>query len=192
MLQRISLNTVFERNDIQCPSSNWLVAYQSPPETLPALCAALWVKEFKSTSTRAWSSSRPRSSTCTGLSNICRESTSSTPLFRRGHVAQRHEPDRRRWFDAFSALLEATIKKGCTELQILCITDEFYRPSPVDETSTSLDALQTGPILAIERSNRRTSGKVWFKYRIMYISISPGKQAYRVLPIRRGRGRKNG
>ena len=44
--------------------------------------------------------------------------------------------DRRRWFNAFSALLEVIIERGCTELEIsgTGILEEFYILSKEDET----------------------------------------------------------
>ena len=173
MLQRISLNTFFERNDIQCPSNHWLVAYQSPPETLPALCAALWVKQFKQlhfyfnpgmdkleaeVKHMYWLIKRLQ------RVDLVRLHFSVVDTWMWRNVTNRIQVlDRRRWFDSFSALLEAIIERGCTELQITGagIMEEYYRPPSVDGTSTSVvDALQTGqPTLALERSNRRTSGR---------------------------------
>ena len=126
-LHYISLNTYFERNDIQNPSHGWLVAYQTPPETLPALRAALWVKEIK----QLHFYFNP------GIDKLIAEVVDMYWLVRRLSSIDlvklhfsvvdtwiwRHGPnyqllDGHRWFEVFTGLLEIIIERGCTDLQI--------------------------------------------------------------------------
>lgn len=126
-LHYISLNTYFEKNDIQSPSNGWLVAYQTPPETLPALRAALWVKEIK----QLHFYFNP------GVDQLVAEVVDMYWLVKRLLSIElvklhfsvmdtwiwRYSPgfqmlDSRLWFRVFTKLLEIIIERGCRDLQI--------------------------------------------------------------------------
>ena len=167
-LQHISLNTFFERNDLQFEClANRFTSYESPPETLPALRAALWVKEFRSfyfyfnpgmdrlaadIQDMYWIVKRLQKV------DLVKLNFSLVDYWTREWRNRIQVFDCRRWSDAFSALLEVIVEKGCTELEISGsgIMEGFWFSSPEDEKSIQRCTLETIPP-ALEGLNRQSS-----------------------------------
>ena len=121
-----SLHAFFERNDIRAPSDGWLVAYQTPPETLWAVRAALWVKHLK----------QVHFYFNFGIDTLLGEVYDLYYLIKRLSSIElvkvhfsvvdswilrnfvTHDLNVNQWFRAFTGLLDMIIEKGCTELHV--------------------------------------------------------------------------
>jgi len=164
-LQYISLNTYFERNNIQCPSDGWLVAYRTPSETLPALRAALWVKEIKHLHFYFNSSIEKVVAEVVDMYwlikrlssiDVVKLHFSDVDIWRYDQML-----DRRRWFEVFTRLLEIIVERGCKDLHITGagILESMYKtpeviaprllPQPADSScSATQDSKSAGEYLS--------------------------------------------